>query len=139
VVKKLESQFQIIFKHWVQSQWNNGSAAFELKRTETDRFYIPNLATHQKQALTQAYEGTLYHKISDASYEQKPMDCFVLQQSLAYVVIGFGVRLTEFYLIPIWIWNEKVKGKTSVTKAEVSHWKEVESVKIPSKLDRKSK
>ena len=130
---------QVVFKHWVQSQWNNGSAAFELKRTETDRFYIPNLAPHQKQALTQAYEGTLYHKIADVGMGQSPFDCFVLQQSLAYVVIGFGKRLTEFYLIPIWVWNEKIKGKTSVTKSEVVHWKDVELVKIPSNLDRETK
>jgi hypothetical protein len=137
-MKKLEAKFQIIFKHWVQSQWNNGSAAFELKRTETDRFYIPNLAKHQNDALTQAYEGSLYHKISDASYEQKPMDCFVLQQALAYVVIGFGRSLTGFYLIPIWVWNEKVKGKTSVTQAEVSRWKDVDYVKIPKKIKHPS-
>lgn len=117
----------------MQAKWNNGSAAFELKRTETDRFYIPNLATHQQQALTQAYEGTLYHKISDVSYEQKPMDCFVLQQALAYVVIGFGKKLTSFYLIPIWVWNEKTKGKTSITQSEVAHWEDVEHVVIPKK------
>jgi hypothetical protein len=138
-MKKTEAAMQVVFKHWVQAKWNNGSAAFELKRTETDRFYIPDLAPHQKQALTQAYEGTLYHKIADAGMAQTPADCIVLQQALAYVVIGFGRRLTSFYLIPIWVWNEKVKGKTSVTESEVAHWKDVELVKIPSKLDRKSK
>lgn len=132
-MRKLESKLQIIFKHYIQSQWKNGSAAFELKRTETDRFYIPNLAPHQKGALTQAYNDTLYFKIPDDSIGAKPMDCFVLQQSLAYVVIGFGRRLTGFYLIPIWIWNEKTKDKTSVTEGEVSKWQDVEYVSIPKK------
>jgi len=128
---KREQVFQTVFKHYVQAQWRNGSAAFELKRTETDRFYIPNLAPHQKEALTQAYEETLYHKISDDSREQKPFDCFVFQQSLAFVVIAFGKRLTGFYIIPIWEWNEKTQGKTSVTEHEVSKWEETEYVLIP--------
>ena len=125
---------QVIFKHYIQSQWKNGSAAFELKRTETNRFYIPNLAVHQKEALTQAYTDTLYFKIPDDSMGQKPMDCFVLQQSLAYVVLGFGKRLAGFYLIPIFTWNEKTKNKTSVTEDEVAKWPDVELIKIPSKL-----
>ena len=133
MVSKKEAEMQVVFKHYVQALWNNGSAAFELKRTPTKRFYLPNLAPHQKAALTQAYENTLYFKIPDDSRCEKPFDCFVLQQALAYVVIGFGVRLTGFYLIPIWIWNEKVKGKKSVTKSEVSKWQDVEYIKIPKK------
>lgn len=132
-MKKLESQLQIIFKHWLQAHWNNGSAAFELKRTETDRFYIPNLAPHQKLALTQAYEGTLYHKIADAGMGQTPFDCVVLQQAIAYVVLGFGKKLAGFYLVPIWVWNEKTQGKKSVLETELSKWKDVEYVKIPKK------
>lgn len=124
---------QTVFKHWVQAQWSNGSAAFELKRTLTDRFYIPDLQEHQVVALRQAYSGTLYHKIADDSIGVKPFDCFVLQQSLAYVVIAFGTRLTEFFVIPIWVWDEKVAGKTSVTSSEVSHWPDVERVSIKKK------
>lgn len=124
---------QIIVKHWLQSKWNNGSAAFELKRTETERFYIPDLQEHQLVALTQAYNGTLYFKIPDDSMGAKPFDAFVLQQSLAYVVIGFGKRLTEFFVIPIWVWNEKTPGRTSVTMTEVANWPDVERVKIPNK------
>lgn len=132
-MKKNEAAMQIIFKHYVQSMWDGGSAAFELKRTTTDRFYIPNLAEHQREALTQAYNDTLYFKIPDDSIGAKPMDCFVLQQSLAYVVIGFRKRLVGFYLIPIFVWNEKTKNKTSVTESEVSKWEDVEYVQIPKK------
>jgi hypothetical protein len=131
VVKKREAAMQTIFKHWVQACWASGSAAFELKRTETDRFYIPDLAPHQREALTQAYEGTLYFKIPDDSIGQKPFDMFVLQQSLAYVVIGFGKRLTAFHIVPIWVWNEKTAGKKSVTRTEVENWPDVERVVIP--------
>lgn len=132
-MQKREQVLQTIFKHYIQAKWNGGSAAFELKRVETDRFYIPKLAPHQKEALTKAYENTLYHKISDESREPKPFDCFVFQQSLAYVVIAFGKRLTGFYLIPIWTWNEKTIGKTSVTESEISKWSDVEYVAIPKK------
>lgn len=132
-MNKKEATFQTIFKHWLQAKWNNGSAAFELKRTETDRFYIPNLKEHQVTALNQAYEGTLYHKIADAGMGQTPCDCIILQGALAFVVIGFGVRLTGFYVIPIWVWNEKTKGKKSITQSEVAHWNDVEYVAIPKK------
>lgn len=123
---------QTVFKHWLQAKWNNGSAAFELKRTITDRFYIADLKEHQVTALRQAYAGTLYHKIADDSIGVKPFDCFVLQQSLAYVVIGFGARLTEFFVIPIWVWDEHTKEKKSVTASEVAKWPDVELVKITS-------
>lgn len=121
---------QTVFKHWLQAKWNNGSAAFELKRTLTDRFYIPDLQEHQVTALRQAYNGTLYYKIPDDSIGYKPFDCMLFQQALAYVVIGFGARLTEFFVIPIWVWDEHTKNKKSVTVSEVSHWPDVERVKI---------
>lgn len=131
-MRKLEAHFQTIFKHWVQSQWRDGSAAFELKRTETDKFYVSHLAPHQKLALTAAYEDRIYHKISDGTFSQNPFDCFVLQQSLAYVVIAFGKRLSGFYLIPIYTWNEKTKEKSSVTEGEVKRWEEIQYIKIPT-------
>lgn len=124
---------QTVFKHWLQAKWNNGSAAFELKRTLTDRFYIPDLQEHQVAALRQVYSGTLYYKIPDDSIGAKPFDCFILQQSLAYVVIGFGARLTEFFVIPIWVWDDETAGKKSVTVSEVSHWPDVERVTIGKK------
>lgn len=124
---------QVIFKHWLQANWRNGSAAFELKRTTTDRFYIPDIKEHQINALRQSFDGTLYYKIPDDSYGVKPMDCFVLQGALAYIVIGFGARLTEFYLIPIHQWEQLTKGKTSITRTEVAHCEDVECVQITKK------
>jgi hypothetical protein len=132
-VNKKEAEMQVVFKHWIQAKWNNGSAAFELKRTLTNRFYIPNLQEHQVAALKQSFDATLYYKIPDDSRGTKPFDCFVLQQSMAYVVIGFGKSLTGWYIIPIWVWLEKSKKKTSVTSEEVAAWKDVEYVKIPKK------
>jgi hypothetical protein len=131
-MKKREAAMQTVFKHWLQAKWNNGSAAFELKRTLTDRFYIADLQEHQVVALRQAYKGTLYHKIADDSIGIKPFDCFILQGALAFVVIGFGARLTEFFVIPIWVWDEKTVGKKSVTSTEVANWPDVERVKLRS-------
>ena len=132
-MNKLEAKFQIVFKHWVQTKWNGGSAAFELKRTTSDTLPVKSIAPHQLVALNQAFDGTLYYKMPDTGYGKKPMDCFVLQQSLAYLVIAFGKRLTEFYIIPIRTWNEQTKNRVSVTKTAVSLWDDVECVKIPKK------
>jgi len=131
--KGLESKFQTVFKHWVQKYWNNGSAAFELKRTTSDSIPVKNIAEHQLVALNQAFDGTLYYKIPDTGYGQKPFDTVVLQQSLAFLVIAFGKRLTDFYVIPITVWNEKTKGKTSVTKHAIEMWEDVEKITIPKK------
>lgn len=129
-MNKVEAKFQILFKHWLQVHWTGGSAAFELKRTLKDSFYIPNLATHQKTALTQASTGMLYHKISDSGIGQKPFDAFVLKASEAYVVIAFGEKLRDFYLIPIDVWNKKIINQTSIKKEDVSKWKDVMYVAI---------
>ena len=130
---KHEATFQILFKHWAQAHYTGGSAGFELKRTLTHRFYIPNIAPHQVVALNQAYNGTLYHKIADDSIGTKPFDCFILQNALAYVVIAFGPTIKEFFLIPIWVWNTKTKGKKSVTDDEVRKWKDVEVITVPKR------
>lgn len=123
---------QTVFKHYLQSQWNNGSAAFELKRTLSDRLPVKAVQEHQVAALLQAYQGTCYYKIPDDSIGAKPFDSFVLQQSLAYIVIGFGAKLKDFVLIPIQVWVENTKGKVSVTKKEVTGWQDVEVITIPS-------
>lgn len=124
---------QVVFKHYLESQWDNGSVAFELKRTTTNRLPIKNVAPHQVRALLQAYEGTYYYKIPDDSIGAKPFDCFVLQQSLAYIVIGFGEKLKDFVLVPIYTWIQQTKKKKSVTREEVVRWEDVEVIPIPSR------
>lgn len=130
-MRKDEAKFQILFKHWVQAKWQGGSASFELKRSLTNRFYIPDLAPHQEQALLQAKTGTLYHKISDSGIGQKPFDCFILQKSESYVVIAFENRVKEFYLIPILIWVKNTVEKTSVTDTELEQWGGVVCILVP--------
>jgi penicillin-binding protein-related factor A (putative recombinase) len=132
-VQKLEAKFQIVFKHWVQTHWDGGSAAFELKRTTSDSLPTKSIAPHQLVALNQAFDDTLYHKIADVGYAKKPFDCFVLQQSLAYIVIAFGKRLTDFHIIPIKVWEENTQKRTSVTKHIVEMWDDVEVIKIPKR------
>lgn len=121
---------QTVFKHWLQAQWDGGSAAFELKRTITDRFYIPDLKQHQVLALSQARSGGLYYKIPDDSYGVKPFDCFIIKEAEAYVVIGFGSQLRDFVIIPIDTWLAHTTDKTSVVKSEVVGWPGVQVVPI---------
>ena len=127
-MKKREAAMQTIFKHWLQANWQNGSAAFELKRTLTNRLPVRAVQEHQRDALVQAAERSLYYKIPDDSYGAKPFDCFILQGALSFIVVGFGSRLTGFYVIPIDIWLEQTEGRTSVTEEEVLWWRGVKHV-----------
>lgn len=86
-----EKDVQMKFKHWLFSQWDGGSALFELKKTpkNTDTLARGALKEHQRGALLAAKHGLCYHKIDDSGRGHKPADCFVLQKSLAFVVIQF--------------------------------------------------
>lgn len=107
-----EAQFQILFKRWLTARWGDDSAAFELKRTQEDSLPFNALEIHQKENLIRASMGFFYYKIPDDSIGQKPFDCFVLSRAKAYVVIAFGVRLKEFFLIPIEVWIELERNAT---------------------------
>ena len=120
---KHEARFQVIFKHWVFSKFRLGdmrSSAFELKRTLTHRLPYSAVKVHQNIALEGAAGDGVYHKISDASYEQKPFDCFVLVSAEAYVVIAFGKQVTDFILIPVAAWADivRVSADKSITYEE---------------------
>lgn len=84
-----EKQVQVKFKHWLAANWKMGSTLFELKQTPTDTLYRGALKDHQRDALLSAKHGMCYHKIDDTGRGHKPADCFVLQKSLAFVVIQF--------------------------------------------------
>lgn len=98
-----ESDFQTLFTKYVRQNWSDGSAAFELKITKTGSLPFTRLEDHQVEALKKSKHKTLFHKISDMSLNAKPFDCFVLQDSLAYVVILFYEEGKEkvAYLIDI--------------------------------------
>lgn len=113
---KHEAQFQTLFKRWLDALWEGGSAAFELKRSKTDSLPFDAVEVHQKENLLRANRGAFYYKIPDDSIGQKPFDCFVLRDVDAYIVIAFGPRIKEFFLIPIdtWLQLEKESARKSI-------------------------
>lgn len=70
---------------------HQGSAAIEVKATDTD--YIPEgaLKDHQRAALLAASGQGLVHKIADAK-RKNPFDAFMLQGVQSYVVACFTKR-----------------------------------------------
>jgi len=90
----LEKNFQIRFKHYLEKTNPTTSTAYELKVERGNRFSIKTWITkqpHQLRGLLLASQPNeiCYHKISDASYEQKPFDCFVMANAEAYLVIYY--------------------------------------------------
>lgn len=72
------------------SKKNKENGVFELKLVKNKRFALSQMRKHQVVALINASNGKgCAHKISDASYEQKPFDCFRIAHYPAYVVIMF--------------------------------------------------
>jgi len=83
-----ESSFQSDFARALRAHgWSLGSAALELKICKGTSLPFSAIAPHQYQSLLDAKHSFLYHKISDASAGYKPMDCFILSGSAAYIVI----------------------------------------------------
>lgn len=124
---------QTIWKHYLQAHWTQGTALFELKRVVGSRIPVKAFRDHQIAALYQAATSSLYYKIPDEGISQKPADCFVMSQVLAFVVIGFGERLQAFHVIPILVWVKNTAGTTSVTQDDVESWPETQVVVIPKK------
>lgn len=113
---------QSLFKRWLASHWDRGSAAFELKRTTERSIPWSAVKPHQEEALVMASKRQLYYKIPDDSYGQKPFDCFVLQKGGAYVVVAFGQQLRSFYIIDIdtWLSSKKQSTRASLTEEQAA-------------------
>lgn len=82
----------------------NGSAAIEIKASETNSIPRSALEPHQEAALHAAKHQGLCYKISDASHTRLPFDAFMLKGVDAFVVAAFikqGVALA----IPVEQWN----------------------------------
>ena len=113
-MQKREAKFQIWFKHYLQSEWKSGSAAFELKVTQSDMLAKRAVLPHQVQSLLMAKRGLLYFKIPDDSRSAKPFDCFVLQEAEAYLVVKFRSGVV---MIPIEAYV-KIKSSLKFEKAK---------------------
>ena len=98
-----EKDFQTLWTKYVRAHWDKGTVAFELKICKTGSLSFDRVEEHQIEALKKSKHKILFHKISDMSLNAKPFDCFVLQDSLAYVVVLFYEEDQEktAYLIDI--------------------------------------
>jgi len=94
ISKMKEKDVQIKFKHWVEANPPSTSTAYELKLTKGGTFNLASWVDKQPHQLRGLLLSSLpgrmcYHKISDASFEQKPWDCVVMANAEAYLVIYY--------------------------------------------------
>ena len=101
-MKKREAQFQTKFNKWLRHEWVGESTAFELKVIKKGRALPFNaVKPHQLRAL-KACEGKFVYKISDMDRVQKPFDCFIIKNVLAYIVIQwYSQNEKKFYIISV--------------------------------------
>jgi penicillin-binding protein-related factor A (putative recombinase) len=91
-----EAKIQTLF-----GRKNRVVGVFELKLVKDVSMPFKNVAEHQLASLYATAHDGLYHKISDASFEQKPYDCFYLAEIPAYVVPVWYIprkRKTAYYI-----------------------------------------
>lgn len=101
---------------------NTVVGAFELKIVKGKSMPFSAVQDHQVKALwNTASEKGMHHKISDASYGQKPYDCFFLKNVPAYVVPVWyvpRVRKTAYYIrIETFVQLQSSAGRQSLTEA----------------------
>lgn len=98
----LEKDFQTKFTRWLKSGSNIPTGAFELKLSKGISLPFNAVQDHQIAALKIAKHGRLAFKIPDDSRGTKPMDCFLLAGTDAWVVVMFWERgQKEFFLIDV--------------------------------------
>lgn len=85
---------------------------YELKFTNGSSISFSKIKTHQIEALKQAKEKSLYHKITDLPWgltkkfrfaSKKPFDCFCLVKTRAFIVVWFYKPRKEKIFIKITI------------------------------------
>lgn len=119
-----EKDIQIRFKHYVEKNHPLASALYELKLERGGRFNIRAWTQKQPNQLRSLLLASLpgeilYHKISDASYEQKPADCFVFTNAEAYLVIYFQKEHSAIMCKAKRIHDLLTQGMTSATFLEL--------------------
>jgi len=117
-MKKREASFQILFKHWVLAQPKpECSQAWELKRTTKESIAFNAVVERQVQTLLQVEGRGSYYKIPDDSIGYKPYDC-ELVIGHGWVVIAFGERITEFFMIRVndWLHEKEISERKSITR-----------------------
>jgi len=89
---------QTLFTKHCKSYPPNQTEVYELKICKGTSLPFDAIQDHQIQALQEAQQGSLFHKISDQPWgtndkfrftAKKPFDCFVLHKVSAYIVVWF--------------------------------------------------
>lgn len=115
-----EKDVQIKFKHWVEENPPSTSTAYELKLTKNGTFNLASWVDKQphqlRGLLLSSVPGKMcYHKISDASFEQKPYDCFVMTGAEAFLVIYYFKKHRTIMVKPELIQQLLTEGVKGVT------------------------
>ena len=119
-----EASLTTEFSHWMKARWKEGSTAIEFKivKAPSKSLSFSSFRPQQIPSLLMAKHSGLWHKLSDASPDQKPFDSFFLSGTSAYVGIFWVIprKLKRCTLIDV---DEFVKfmeecGKKSITLAE---------------------
>lgn len=97
-----EADFQSKFTRWIKPRMK-GSAVFELKICKAYALPFSAVKEHQLAALSAAKHDSVFYKIPDSGYDQKPFDCFMMGGTKAYVVIMWYTERGDdaFYMIDI--------------------------------------
>ena len=113
-MKKREADFGKMFRHWVKSQPQLPSAAFELKQTTLNYISFSALQEHQEHALLAASTSGILFKLPDDSRGVKPFDYFYLKRAPAFVVIKYPQGF-EGISIEIFILEREKSARKSLT------------------------
>lgn len=95
-----EKQLQSILGNYLKENPQNRNAVYELKMCKGNAMPFNQVAEHQIEALKQAKQGNLYHKIADTPVSwgmntkmrftaKKPFDCMNIYKAEAYIVIVY--------------------------------------------------
>ena len=99
-----ETQFQVEFGKWIMQNKPLYTEFYEYKVTNGGTFNLKQWREkqpHQPRSLKQIRGNVgVYHKISDQSMGQKPIDAFFAVDEESFLVIWFN-KYKEFFMIPI--------------------------------------
>lgn len=134
----LETDFATKFATWFNENRNKFSdkVVFEYKCTNGNTYNLKNWLAkqpHQMRSLTHAQNDVgVYHKISDQSSGQKPVDAFFIANADSFLVIYFSIQ-KRFFVLPYDYLTTKIQ-QTSVSYKELSE--ALESYKLIPKIKK---
>lgn len=143
-----EKNFQTLFSTWVKEnkiyifEEYGDAIVWELKICKEKSIRFDDVKPHQVEALLEAQEGGVYHKINDMPFipdnpkmrftNKKPFDCFFIAEGLGFVVIWFyekgqRVKDREMILIDIntWVKEECIAKKEGRKSVRVEYLKTI--------------